>query len=131
MRLDHQVQKLYGLIREKCMESFKHKASINMMLNAERLPQYVNAAYDHFSKRLHVPFDFAEEARRHTPLPKGFEDHTLNLILSLYNKNDREVDDANGLLKELSHPIASCVMLAATRDNINGKPVDICVWVES
>lgn len=89
------------------------------MLNSERLPQYVNAAYDHFSQRLHEPFDFAKEARRHAPLPKGFGGHILNLMLSLY-KNDREVEDAEGLLKELSHPIASCVMLAATRDNING-----------
>lgn len=130
--IDNQVEKLYSLIWSKCAQSFKHKEQIRMLLNAERLPQYVNAAYDHFSQRLDEPFDFAKEARRHAPLPKGFGGHISNLMLSLYGKTESEVEDAQSLLKDLSHPIASCVILAATRGNTNGNELsDISVSVRA
>ena len=120
MQIDNQVGKLYNLICHRCAKSYEYKEKIRMLLDAERLPQYVTAAYDHFSRRLDEPFDFAKEARRHTPLPKDFGAHILNLILSLYNMHDEGNHDARNLLQKLSRPIASCIMLAATRDNIQG-----------
>lgn len=120
MQIDDQIGKLYDAINYRCAKSYAHKEMIRMLLNAERLPQYVNAAYDHFSQRLDVPFDFAKEARRHAPLPKDFGGHILNLILSMYNLHEGQKVDAKGLLQKLSLPIASCIMLAATRDNLQG-----------
>ncbi|KAL9572020.1 hypothetical protein ACKAV7_003852 [Fusarium commune] len=120
MQIDDQVGKLYDVIISRCAKSYIYKEKIRMLLNAERLPQYVTAAYDHFSRQLDVPFDFAKEARRHTPLPKDFGGHILNLILLMYNTHDWHNINAGAFFQGLSLPIASCIMLAATRDNIQG-----------
>jgi hypothetical protein len=121
MQIDDQIGKLYDAIHHRCAKSYAQKEVIRMLLNAELLPKYVNAAYDHFSQRLDVPFDFAEEARRHAPLPQEFGGHILNFISSMYNLIGGQNSDARGLLKRLGLPIASCIMLAATRDNLQGK----------
>lgn len=120
MQIDDQVGKLCDVISSRCAKSYVYKEKIRMLLNAERLPQYVTAAYDHFSRQLDIPFDFAKEARRHTPLPKNFGGHILNLILSMYNTHDFHNINAGAFFQGLSLPIASCIMLAATRDNIHG-----------
>ncbi|KAL7784152.1 hypothetical protein V8C37DRAFT_420748 [Trichoderma ceciliae] len=92
MQIYTQVQRLHQIISKKCLESYHNKQANRMMLNAERLPQYVGAAYEHFSQQLHTPFDFLEEARRHMPLPKSFSEHILNLILSIDNTEGRYSD---------------------------------------
>ncbi|KAK3389280.1 hypothetical protein B0H63DRAFT_537088 [Podospora didyma] len=122
MQIDKQIGKLHDVIQQKCSLSFAHKKSVRMLLNAERLQQYVNSAYDHFSRRLDEPFDFVKEALRHNPMPRDFRGHILNLMLSIYN----DVDSFKGarcgekLLRSLSRPIASCVMLAAAREDLQG-----------
>ncbi|CAM1500480.1 Fc.00g096420.m01.CDS01 [Cosmosporella sp. VM-42] len=120
MKMDDQVGKLHDIIYEKCTESHDHKRKIRMLLNAEMLPKYLDAAYKHFSKHLDVPFDFVEVASHYTSLPKNFGEHILNLILMMYNHHNRDSSDTPALLSRLSRPIASCVMLAATRDNTQG-----------
>ncbi|KAK3379099.1 hypothetical protein B0T24DRAFT_716735 [Lasiosphaeria ovina] len=122
MLIDDQIGKLHAVIRQKCSTSFAHKKSVRMLLNAERLQQYVNSAYDHFSRRLDEPFDFVKEALRHNPMPRDFRGHILNLMLSIYNDVDSFKDRRCGekLLRLLSRPIASCVMLAAAREDLQG-----------
>jgi hypothetical protein len=123
MQIDQQIGKLYNVIQKKCCASFAHKKSVRMLLNAERMQQYVNSAYDHFSRRLDEPFDFVKEALRHNQMPKDFRGHILNLMLSLYHEVDHEQGcrrAAARLLEKLSRPIASCVMLAAARDDLQG-----------
>ncbi|KAH7009972.1 hypothetical protein EDB80DRAFT_838977 [Ilyonectria destructans] len=120
MQIDEQIGKLHDIIGRKCALSHAQKKKFRMLLNAEVLPQYVNAAYDHFSRRLDEPFDFVEEARRHTPLPQDFGGHILNLILSMYRNYDRRRGRVRDLFMKLSRPIASCIALAATRDNTQG-----------
>ncbi|KAK0724572.1 hypothetical protein B0H67DRAFT_657154, partial [Lasiosphaeris hirsuta] len=73
MQIDKQIGKLYDVIRKQCSVSFAHKKSVRMLLNADRLQQYVNSAYDHFSRRLDEPFDFVKEALRHDQMPKDFQ----------------------------------------------------------
>lgn len=131
MQIDEQVGKLYDVIHSKCAKSHAFKETIRMLLNAERLPQYVTAAYGHFSQHLDIPFDFAKEARRHTPMPKDFGGHILNLILSMYNRDESCDRDARALFNRLSLPIASCIMLAATRDNIQGDDVLLFLGIEA
>ncbi|KAK4169827.1 hypothetical protein QBC43DRAFT_225424 [Cladorrhinum sp. PSN259] len=122
LAIDQQVGKLHCLIQQKCDESYNHKRSVRMLLNAEKLQQYVNSAYTHFSRHLDKPFDFIAEALCHNQVPKDFGGHILNVILSIYQVNgfDTEPSRAEWLLRSLSRPIACCVMLAAARDNRDG-----------
>jgi hypothetical protein len=117
MQMYTQVKLLHEAIGSKCSESYHQKQTIRMALNSERLPQYVNKAYHHFSRHLDKPFDFVEEAHRHMPLPKSFGEHMLNLMLSIY-KHSR--DNITTTFTKLCRPVAACIMLAAMRDNIQG-----------
>jgi hypothetical protein len=125
MQIDNQVGKLHDLIISKCAQSYASKKKDRMLLNAEKLPQYVNAAYDHFSRDITKAFNFAGEALRQTPLPQGLSDHILNLMLSLYVDHGQATKNADALLDRLSLPIASCFMLAATRDKLQGQSSSI------
>lgn len=127
MQIDGQVGKLQQVISDKCAFSYEQKRSVRMLLNTEKLPQYINAAYDHFSQDLDSPFDFLEEARRHAPLPQDFGGHILNLIITMYHSGiftplHRQglIYRAETLLDAMSLPIASCIILAATRDKTQG-----------
>lgn len=122
MQIDEQIAKLHQVIKQQCLQSFSHKRSVRMLLNAERLQQYVNSAYDHFSRRLDEPFDFVKEALRHNPMPQDFRGHILNMMLSVYHEHDdsKRSRRAKKLLGLLSRLIASCVMLAAARENLQG-----------
>ena len=119
MLIDEQIGKLQEVIASKCAASHAQKKKIRMLLNAQRLPQYVDSAYDHFSQKLDEPFDFAEEARRHVEMPVDFSDHVLNLFWSLF-KNPDAAGNPEALLTKITRPLASCVMLDATRDNTPG-----------
>jgi hypothetical protein len=120
MQIDEQIGKLYGIISDRCRTSRIRKKQVRMLLNAEILPQYVNSAYDHFSRSLDEPFDFNKEALRHAPLPRNFGGHILNLILTVYKQRGQRRSRVEELLSRLSRPLAACIMLAATRDNIQG-----------
>lgn len=138
MQIDEQLGKLQNITSRQCAISHESKREIRMLLNAERLPQYINAAYDHFCYDSESPFDFVEEARRRAPLPSGFGGHILNLIRTIYRtvssasikagKDVPGVTHGGGpdlpeteiLFKSLTLPIASCVILAATRDGTQG-----------
>jgi hypothetical protein len=123
MQIDEQIGKLHQVIQQKCSASFAHKKSVRMLLNAERLQQYVNSAYDHFSRRLDEPFDFVKEALRHNPMPQDFRGHMLNMMLAMYHEPDnlkKRSLRAKNLLWLLSRPIASWVMLAVAREGFQG-----------
>lgn len=122
MQIDEQIGKLHQVIQQKCCLSFAHKKSVRMLLNAERLQQYVNSAYDHFSRRLDEPFDFVKEALRHNPLPQDFRGHILNMMLSMYHEADniRQSRPTKDLLRLLARPIASWVILAVAREGFHG-----------
>ena len=122
MQIDTQIGKLYLAIQQKCSASFVQKRQIRMLLNAERLQQYINSAYDHFSRHREEPFDFVKEALRHNPLPQDFRGHLLNVMLSLYHNagNLQRRLPAVELLSFLSRHIACWVMLAAAREGFHG-----------
>ncbi|UKZ79100.1 hypothetical protein TrVFT333_006850 [Trichoderma virens FT-333] len=120
MQIDAQLIKLYDNISSKCAESHDIKKRTRMLLNAERLPRYVNAAYDHFTQDLDEPFDFVTEARRDLSPPQDFGGHVLNFILFMYDQWETTGIPMSGLFYRLAEPIASCVMLAATRDKTQG-----------
>ncbi|KAM7215074.1 hypothetical protein V8F06_009528 [Rhypophila decipiens] len=122
-QIEEQVGKLYAAIRTNCLVNYHRKRSARMVLNAERMQQYINSAFDHFSRRLDQPFDFIKEALRHNPIPKDFSGHMVNLMLSLYHDmpDERQPQNPDHLLKGLSRPIACCLMLAAAREDMQGQ----------
>ncbi|CEI60194.1 hypothetical protein FVEN_g6376 [Fusarium venenatum] len=124
MQIDEQIGKLYEIISDRCKTSRIRKKQVRMLLNAETLPQYVNSAYDHFSTSLDEPFDFNNEALKHAPLPRNFGGHILNLILTVYNQPGHRRRHRD-FFAALSRPLASCIMLAATRDSIQGSYSDL------
>ncbi|KAK4194241.1 hypothetical protein QBC40DRAFT_260209 [Triangularia verruculosa] len=82
MQIDNQIGKLYAAIRDRGTNSHTEKKSVRMALNAERLHQFMNAAYEHFSADLDQPFNFAKEALQLNPMPHDFQGHILHLILA-------------------------------------------------
>ena len=125
MQIDAQIGKLHRAIQEKCSDSYFQKKEIRMLLNAERLQQYINSAYDHFSRHREEPFDFVKEALRPNPLPQDFRGHLLNVMLSLYHNPGepgklQHRQPAVKFLSLLSRHIASWVMLAAAREGFHG-----------
>ncbi|KAK4211516.1 hypothetical protein QBC37DRAFT_12053 [Rhypophila decipiens] len=122
MELDEKTTDLYDAIREKCYRSFSEKRLARIELNRHMLLRFMTSAYDHFSRHLDKPFDFVTEALHHNPMPQGFEGHVLNLILMIYTAEMKSThasgaDSLDGILGILSPQMASCVMLAATREN--------------
>lgn len=122
-QIEEQVGKLYDAIQTRCAFNYHRKRSARMLLNADRMQQYVNSAFDHFSRRLDQPFDFIKEALRHNPIPKDFSGHMVNLFLSLYHDMPGEgyLRNPDDLLRGLSRPIACCLMLAAAREDMQGQ----------
>ena len=123
MKIDQQIGKLHDVIQDKCLLSFSHKRSVRMLLNADRLQQYLTSAYDHFSRHLDEPFDFVKEALRHNPLPQDFRGHILNVMLSIYHDTDglQRSRPTKQLLSLLSRPMASWVMLASAKEGFQGE----------
>lgn len=121
MRTEEQIGQLYKIIQSKTAESYAHKKKVRVLLDADKFPQYINAACRHFAKHIDAPFDFTQEARQHMSPPRNFGGHILNLVLSIYNNSQRPWGDAHSLFTKLARPVASSVMLAAMRDNTQGK----------
>lgn len=119
MLIDEQIGKLQQVIASKCAVSHAHKKKIRMLLNDESLPRYVDAAYNHFSQKLEEPFDFAEEAGRHAEVPMDFSGHVRILIWLLYWDLNAD-NNPEYLLTRIARPLASCVMLDATREDTRG-----------
>jgi hypothetical protein len=130
MLLDEQVAKLRDAIQTKCIASFAYKKLFRMHLNAETLEQYVNSACDHFAHKLDEPFDFVKEALRHNPMPQDFQGHLLNLMLctSQEASHSRRFSETTDRLRNLSRLVASCVMLAATRDGLRGQSTCVSMF---
>ncbi|KAK4217215.1 hypothetical protein QBC37DRAFT_438226 [Rhypophila decipiens] len=101
-QIEEQVGKLYDAIRTNCAVNYHRKRSARMVLSAERMQQYINSAFDHFSH---------------------FSGHMVNLMLSLYHDmpDERQPRNPDDLLKGLSRPIACCLMLAAAREDMQGQ----------
>ncbi|KAK0742162.1 hypothetical protein B0T21DRAFT_433942 [Apiosordaria backusii] len=127
MQIDDQIGKLYAAIREKGTNSHTEKKSVRMALNAEKLHQFMNAAYDHFSANLNQPFDFVKEALLLNPMPHDFQGHMLHLILAVRNGASHVGGSRTELrlLEKVKPLLASCMTLIITRNNLTGKIKDL------
>lgn len=122
MLMNEQVEKLFATINLKCESSYLAKKTVHMLPTAEKLQLYLQAAYDHFSKDLHAPFDFIREALKHNPTPRDFGGNILNLALCVEEAME---DTARGntakVFEKMVSIVASCIHLDSYRQDLMGE----------
>jgi hypothetical protein len=113
MLINDQLGKLHDRIIHDCDAAFSARQRVRMLPHADELNEYLEAGFNHFSKRLDVPFNFVEIAVRNHPVPQNFGDHVSNLAADMQQKH--EYHDATIIFEELSPFVASCLLLDAVR----------------
>jgi hypothetical protein len=90
-----------------------------MLSNDEKLQVYLQSAFDHFSQNLNKPFDFVKEAIKNNPIPRDFGGNIMKLAIAVKDHN-RFIDQHDGpkIFRELSHMVASCLMLNSARQDL-------------
>jgi hypothetical protein len=122
MLINEQVGKLHAEIRKCCQTAYWTKKRIRMLSNDEKLQVYLQSAFDHFSQNLNKPFDFVKEAIKNNPIPRDFGGNILKLAIAVKDHN-RFINQHDGpkIFRELSHMVASCLMLNSARQDLLGK----------
>lgn len=122
MLMDKQVEKLFSIINQDCEASYLAKKTVHMLPTAEKLQLYLQAAYDHFSRDLHMPFDFVREALKHNPIPRDFGGNILNLALCVQDTIEGgSRGSASRIFEKIVPMLASCVQLDSYRQDLMGK----------
>lgn len=116
MMIDDQIKKLRGTITRRCVESFNAKRRCRMLSNSENLNVYLQCAFDHFSQDLHTPFDFMNVSFKINPIPLDFGGNILKLAVAMKPR----FHDPRRIFKELSHMVASCILLDCVRQDLKG-----------
>jgi hypothetical protein len=122
MLINEQVGKLHAEIRKCCQAAYWTKKRVRMLSNDEKLQVYLQSAFDHFSQNLNKPFDFVKEAIKNNPIPRDFGGNIMKLAIAVKDHN-RFIDQHDGpkIFRELSHMVASCLMLNSARQDLLGK----------
>ena len=122
MLINEQVGKLHAEIRKCCQAAYWTKKRVRMLSNDEKLQVYLQSAFDHFSQNLNKSFDFVKEAIKNNPIPRDFGGNILKLAIAVKDHN-RFIDQHDGpkIFRELSHMVASCLMLNSARQDLLGK----------
>ncbi|KAI3321837.1 hypothetical protein HD806DRAFT_523766 [Xylariaceae sp. AK1471] len=122
MLMNEQAGKLSDLIKDRCAAAHAKKKQMRMLANTEKLQFYLQAAFDHFTRDLHTPFDFVKEMLRHSPVSRNFEGNILNLALLIKDSPSHSTlrNDAEQIFRAMGPMIASCVMLDAVRQKLPG-----------
>jgi len=122
--INEQVIKLYGCIEDACDQSREQKGQLRMLVDANELQPYLQAAFDHFACDLDTPFDFVQAAFINSPIPLDFGGNILKLALNIM---DAWQDVASGpmIFTELSYMVASCIMLDSARNGTKGEQITL------
>jgi len=121
MMIDQQVAKLHQVVTHRCLESFNAKRRSRMLSNSDNLNVYLQCAFDHFSQDLHSPFNFMDISFKINPIPQDFGGHVLKLAVAM----KAQFDDPRKIFKELSHMVASCILLDCVRQDLKGSAEQI------
>lgn len=113
MRTEEQIQKLYKIIELACDESYRAKLNARMLSNADELSRYLQSAFDHFTARLDVPFNFMEVSLRSNSIPEDFSDHVLQLAVCIQQATQE--DDTLHIFDHMGILVASCIFLDCIR----------------
>ena len=121
MLIDEQIGKLHTEIKRSCKKAYATKRRVRMLSNGDKLQVYLQSAFDHFSQNLDSPFDFVKEAIKINPIPRDFRGNILKLAIAIRDHNRFEnQEDGPRIFRELSHMVASCVMLDVVRHSLLG-----------
>ncbi len=90
-----------------------------MLATSDELNQYLQAAFDHFSRNLDTPFNFLEIAFKNSPIPRDFGGNILKLAVVV--QEVQETADGPAIFKMLSVMVASCIILDCARHGLKGK----------
>ena len=115
-----QIQKLYSCIEDACDQSRERKGHLRMLLDADELQPYLQAAFDHFACDLDTPFDFVQAAFINSPIPLDFGGNILKLAINLMDAW-QNIASGSMIFTELSYMVSSCIMLDSARHGIKGR----------
>ncbi len=117
--ISNQISRLYTEISSACQGARLSKRSLRMLLDSGELQSYLQYAFDHFSNDLDTPFDFVKASFANSPIPSDFGGNILKLAINIMEVW-RDKLDGPTIFKELSHLIASCIMLDSARNVTKG-----------
>lgn len=117
--LAKQVGKLHALIKHQSDLARIRRLELRMLLDSEDFEAHMSDAFDHFARRLDVPFDFVGASFRHNPIPNTFAGNIVKLASQAVKRLQTPLPGAV-IFEELSYLIASCIMLDAARHKIKG-----------
>ncbi|KAF2193812.1 hypothetical protein K469DRAFT_243687 [Zopfia rhizophila CBS 207.26] len=116
--MKRQTHELYNEIQTNCLFARNRKAELRMLLRAGELQSYLQFAFEHFSSRLDVPFDFVQASFLNSPIPSDFGGSILKLAIKMVEQE--EDPDARVIFSKLSCMVASSIMLDSVRHKIKG-----------
>lgn len=118
--MGEQIGKLKNGILTASIAARSARHKVRMLLDVEDLHAYLQEAFSHYSNTLETPFDFVQASFRNSPIPPDFGGNILKLALNMMNILKSEKEDAYRIFFELSHMVASCIMLDAARHKNKG-----------
>lgn len=117
-----QMGKLYQQISYSTDAAMRSKRDLRMLLDGDELQTYLQFAFDHFSNNLDQAFDFVQASFIYNPIPSDFAGNILKLAVSMMEIWQDKLD-GEGIFRELSHMVASCIMLDSARNKTRGTDV--------
>ncbi len=84
IRLSTQLEELHSLIREASLDAQRQKSKKRMLLDSRTMNSFYQLAFDHYSNRLHEPFDFLEKLLAIKPLPSTFSNNLYLLMRTAF-----------------------------------------------
>ena len=124
-----QMEKLYQEISMSLEASKKSKRDLRMLLDADELQPYLQFAFDHFSSNLDRAFDFVQASFIYNPIPSDFAGNILKLAVNMMDIWQHKLD-GEGIFRELSYMVASCIMLDSARNKTRGlnSPISLSIF---
>lgn len=118
--IKNQIDKLYQEISQLCELSRMKKREVRMLFDADELQPFLQLAFDHYAQTLDTPFDFVKAYLMQNPIPADFGGNITKLAIKMMQHWENKLD-AEGIFRELSPMVASCIMLDAARHKIKGR----------
>ena len=120
MLMNKQIVKLQQEIQNRCKTAHGTKKRVRMLSNGDDLQNYLQSAFDHFSRNLDTPFNFVEVALKNNPILLDFRGNVLKLAIAIKDHPYKRLSGPK-ILEELSYMVASCVMLDIVRHRLMGR----------
>ncbi|KAK5175711.1 uncharacterized protein LTR77_000850 [Saxophila tyrrhenica] len=115
-KIDEQIGKLHGVIKQNCDDSFRSKRRARMLTNADELNTYLQSGFDHFTTHLHIPFNFMQVSLLRNPIPNDFGGHILQLCTTISSQQpNHQPGRVSWMFEKMSVMLASCVLLDCAR----------------